>query len=163
MKTTLNPFENAKRTAKGTGGGTITPATSETLGGVKIGEGVNVTEDGTISVPSYVPPAYSTDEVDTLLLWIDGKRIYRKVVDVGTLPNATTKQVAHGISYDTIVNLKGVCSNSDNAFLPIPAVATSSQYSIELSLDVTNVVITTAQDRSAFSGYVIIEYTKPSV
>lgn len=32
------------------GGGELTPATSETLGGVKIGSGVNVTDDGTISV-----------------------------------------------------------------------------------------------------------------
>ena len=77
-KTTLNPFENAKRTAKGTGGGTIPTATSETLGGVKIGEGVNVSEDGTISVPAYTPPSYSTDEVATGSKWIDGKPIYMK-------------------------------------------------------------------------------------
>ena len=32
------------------GGDDLTPATSETLGGVKIGSGVNVDEDGTISV-----------------------------------------------------------------------------------------------------------------
>lgn len=162
-KVSMNKLEMARRAAKGGSGGTIPPATSETLGGVKIGAGVNVSEDGTISVPSYVPPAYSTNEVDTLLLWIDGKKIYRKVVDVGALPNTTTKQVAHGITYDTIVSLSGICSNSDNAFLPMPAVATSSAYAIELSIDSSNVVITTAQDRSAFSGYVIIEYTKAGV
>ena len=109
----------------------------------------------------YTPPAYSTEEHLTGRKWIDGKDIYRKVVDVGALPNDTTKQVAHSITYDAIVSLTGICSNSDNAFLPMPAVATSSAYAIELSIDITNVVITTAQDRSAFSGYVILEYTKP--
>lgn len=34
------------------GGDELTPATSETLGGVKIGSGVNVADDGTISVPA---------------------------------------------------------------------------------------------------------------
>ena len=37
------------------GGDDLTPATSETLGGVKIGSGVNVTDDGTISVPEPTP------------------------------------------------------------------------------------------------------------
>ena len=32
------------------GGGSLSPATADTLGGVKIGSGVNVTSDGTISV-----------------------------------------------------------------------------------------------------------------
>ena len=37
------------------GGDELNPATSETLGGVKIGSGVNVTDDGTISVPEPTP------------------------------------------------------------------------------------------------------------
>ena len=51
------PTENADLTNKqyvdqqiAAGGYTLTPATASTLGGVKIGENVNVTEDGTISV-----------------------------------------------------------------------------------------------------------------
>ncbi len=81
-KVSMNKLEIARRAAKGGSGGTIAPATSETLGGVKIGEGVNVTSDGTISVSSYKPPAYSTDEVDTSILWIDGKKIFRKVISL---------------------------------------------------------------------------------
>ena len=77
-KVSMNKLEMARRAAKGGSGGTLTPATSETLGGVKIGEGVNASEDGTISVSSYTPPAYSTDEVATGETWIDGKPIYMK-------------------------------------------------------------------------------------
>lgn len=77
-KVSMNKLEMARRAAKGGSGGTIPPATSETLGGVKIGEGVNVSEDGTISVPTYAPPAHSTEEVNTGEKWIDGKDIYMK-------------------------------------------------------------------------------------
>lgn len=101
MKTTLNPFENAKRTAQGTGGGTLPTATSEKLGGVKIGEGVNVSEDGTISVPTYTPPAYSTNEVATGKAWIDGKMVYRKVI-------VLESKVWIGTSLTTITNDIGI-------------------------------------------------------
>ena len=40
---------------EGEGGGKLTPATSDTLGGIKIGTGLSVTEDGTTSVN--FPPA----------------------------------------------------------------------------------------------------------
>jgi hypothetical protein len=35
---------------------------------------------------------YSTSEVATGETWIDGKPIYRKIIDCGALPNATTKK-----------------------------------------------------------------------
>lgn len=161
----LHPYIMDARLKKTTGSGGISSipiASAETLGGIKVPADSGITIDG--SGNAYVPKPvnYSTDEEDTLLLWVDGKKIYRKVIDIGALPNSTTKQVAHGITYDTIVSLKGICSDSDNTYLPLPAVATASQYAIELSVDNTNVVITTAQNRSAFSGYVILEYTKPT-
>lgn len=39
----------AETIPQGGWGGTISPATADTLGGVKIGDGINVTQDGTIS------------------------------------------------------------------------------------------------------------------
>lgn len=81
-KVSMNKLEMARRAAKGGSGGTITPATSETLGGVKIGEGVNVAADGTISVPSYASPAYSTEEHKTGRKWIDGKDIYERTIEL---------------------------------------------------------------------------------
>lgn len=46
-------------------GGELHPATAETLGGVKIGRGVDVTEDGTISVTAPAPvDTYTKEEID---------------------------------------------------------------------------------------------------
>ena len=43
-------------------------------------------------------PSYFTDEIDTGMKWIDGKPIYRKVINVGALPNNSEKTIAHNIS-----------------------------------------------------------------
>lgn len=104
MKTTLNPFENAKRIANGAGGGsaTIPPATADTIGGVKIGEGINVTEDGTISTSTYTPPAYSAEEVATGETWVDGKPIYCKGVNKAISQYGT---VIEGVAH--VVDVKG--------------------------------------------------------
>ena len=40
---------------------------------------------------------YSTDEVETGMYWIDGKPIYRKVINCGALPNNAAKDTAHNI------------------------------------------------------------------
>lgn len=46
-------------------GGELKPATAETLGGVKIGRGVDVDEDGTISVTAPAPvDTYTKEEID---------------------------------------------------------------------------------------------------
>lgn len=46
-------------------GGELHPATADTLGGVKIGRGVDVTEDGTISVTAPAPvDTYTKEEID---------------------------------------------------------------------------------------------------
>lgn len=61
------------------GGGHITPATTETLGGVIVGDGLSVTEEGVLSANSQTWN-YSTEEVNTGQKWIDGKDIYAKVI-----------------------------------------------------------------------------------
>ena len=64
---------------KAGGGADIAPATANTLGGVKIGAGVNVSNDGTISVSTFDLPT-GTDEVLTPYHWVDGNTIYAKRV-----------------------------------------------------------------------------------
>lgn len=55
---------------------------------------------------------YSTDEKDTGLKWIDGKKIWRKTVVTGALPNASWKTVAHGVAnVDMILFIDGIANS----------------------------------------------------
>ena len=104
---------------------------------------------------------YSTDEVNTGKKWIDGKPIYRKIVNFGNLPNTTTKNVVHNISnIDFITNYYAIATNS-TAFWKLPFVSTSTISSgLQMTIDKTNIIIVAGVDRSSYSAYVIIEYTK---
>ena len=117
--------------------------------------------DGEVIYPQTISDMdYSTSEQDTGCKWIDGKKIYKKTIDFGALPNATSKNVAHGISsLGIMVDMRGVAFYTNGISLPLPFVAIS-QASISLNTTSTDVVITTANDRSTSSGYVTLWYTK---
>lgn len=103
---------------------------------------------------------YSTSEVKTNKVWIDGKPIYRKVVDLGNMPNATTKRVAHGITnVSTYISLRGIANIDTTMIFPLPFLS-SSNLNITLEIQRTDIVIITDYDRSSASGYAIVEYTK---
>lgn len=103
---------------------------------------------------------YSTTEVNTGNKWIDGKPIYRKVINFGALPDTSTKAVAHNISnLDTIIDYKAL-AKSINAILPIPYMALTASYGIYMYFDATNITVETGYNRSAYSMYVVLEYTK---
>ena len=104
---------------------------------------------------------YSTTEQNTGRLWIDGKTIYRKQVNLGTLTNTTPKSVAHGISnLSTIVSLTGFATNG-TVFLPLP-LARYNNFASQIGLfaNKTDIVVEPGNDRTAYTGYVVIEYTK---
>jgi len=104
---------------------------------------------------------YSTTEQNTGRLWIDGKTIYRKEINLGSLPNAIPGSVAHGIAnLNTVVSLTGFATNG-TVFLPLP-LARYNNFASQIGLyaDKTNIVVEPGNDRTAFTGYVIMEYTK---
>jgi len=100
----------------GGGGYVLPPATSNTLGGVKIGTGVDVASDGAISVN--LQPHFSTT-TETVVAYVNENPVYAKVFegsnDVGEeqyvdllLPsNATNVSIIAALSYK-IVNTSGV-------------------------------------------------------
>ena len=101
---------------------------------------------------------YSTAE-QKIGTWIDGKTIYRKVINLGNLPNNTTKTVKTGINgfADTITSLKGMAIG--NYSFPLPFVA-ENWISMYAGNEATEIIINCVGDRSNFTGYAIIEYTK---
>lgn len=100
--------------------------------------------------------SYSTEEVKTGGTWIDGKPIYRKVVDVGTLPNATSKSVLHNIqNLNKILEAKLVANDSTNSI-----VCNFGGTAMAVYIDAANIITKTDNNFTGYSGYVIIEYTK---
>ena len=100
-------------------------------------------------------PDYSTTEQALGIKWIDGKDIYRKVVDFGALPNLTTKTVSSGLTNVNITRIYGIACASV-AIIPLP-------YSNEVTLYFSNnnVCVATNDDFSNYEqSYVVIEYTK---
>lgn len=95
--------------------------------------------------------------------------VFRKVINFGTLPNAGTTSVAHGISFTanfTLTRLYGAATDPGASlrYIPIPFVNVSGAEpvgNIEINLDVTNVNITTTGNGTNFTNtYVVIEYLK---
>ena len=94
-----------------------------------------------------------------------GKPLYRKLIDVSFLPNATTNFYLHDISnLDMVIDLKGVFKNGNGERLNLPYVypnsATTDWWVTFEPVNDYNIPITTGVDRSDYSGYIIIEYTK---
>lgn len=98
--------------------------------------------------------------------WIDNKPIYRKVIDIGNLPNASQTIVSHNISnIERIVKLYGSATRDrDKDTLSIPYVTFNSNNSGGINLYANNVsvFVSTSSDRSSYTGYVVLEYTKTS-
>lgn len=99
--------------------------------------------------------------------YIDNNRVYVKRIDIGTLPNATSKDVSTGLSTSqvSIERLQGKATrSSDNAFYPLPFAHPTAQNAIScLCRDndgTIDIRIQTGIDRSTASGYIDVYYTK---
>ena len=95
------------------------------------------------------------------------RQVYRMVVDFGALPNTATKTVAHNIPDIAVLNVTGTriygvaTDPVAKTFLPLPYASNTAGASIELSVDATNVIITTGSNRTNYTVcYVVFEYLK---
>lgn len=105
---------------------------------------------------------YSQNEIDTGKIWIDGKKIYRKIINCGVLPNAKEKSIPHNIKdYDIFLTIKGIAIYREaNSYISLPFAAQGNQ-SIKITILGENVVIGTYIVRDYFKeSYAILEYTK---
>lgn len=96
--------------------------------------------------------------------WTDGKLLYAKTVDCGTMPNNEKKYVPHGISnLDKVVYITGAgLISTANAFYVLPTLnLTNLSGCINVEVDDTNIIIYTWMDRTNFGGgHVTLFYTK---
>ena len=103
---------------------------------------------------------YSTGEV-MIGTWIDGKPLYRKVVDTGQI-SSTTKTVAHNvIAMDICTDIRGIAYFNNNTFYILPRVGTASlNHQCTLYCNRTNIYLQAGSDCNFDGSFVIIEYTK---
>lgn len=108
---------------------------------------------------------YSTTETALPFKWVDGKTIYRKVVNFGSLPNNTTKTVSLGISgtIDNVISASAIASTGSGTVATFVYSVSSQPGNIRFTVQKVDktVSIVTQTDRSEFNWcYVFIEYTK---
>lgn len=105
------------------GGGYELPvASASTLGGVKIGEGLSITEGGVLTADGGVVD-YSTTEQATGRKWIDGSTIYECVFVLASPLTVGDDWVATGITIPNvtrIINAFGL-RNNGATFIPLNA------------------------------------------
>lgn len=106
---------------------------------------------------------YSETETRTNKVWIDGKPIYRKVVNCYPMPNNAALNYSVSLPYhDMITFISGVAvwEQSDIA-IPLPYASSGSLDSqVAYYYSGSNIIISTKSDRSSFKCYVTLEYTK---
>lgn len=105
--------------------------------------------------------AWSKTEEKLIGYWLDGKPIYRKVIQI---TNAQTSNADYGIVSNVmgvLVNLYGYMKGNSGALVPIPQTDSASTYSV-LFVQPNG----TLRGRFSYTGvaptevYVIVEYTK---
>ena len=120
--------------------------------------------DGEVIYPQTISDMdYSTSEQDTGCKWIDGKKIYKKTIDFGALPNSSIKNVDHGVAnIARVVKIDGIISFGSNTWSNIPLVyqGVDSIYNAEFQVTTTQVHCATSKDRSNLSAIITFYYTK---
>lgn len=109
---------------------------------------------------------YSSLETSTGQKWTDGKPIYRKVIYVPSLPNATSTDYQHNISNVSKIwcdmgNSYIVWSNGDSSpFNYIGGTSFNAMIEIRAFSTTKFTIDAHSTNRSALSAYVTINYTK---
>ena len=105
---------------------------------------------------------YSQNETDTGKIWIDGKKIYRKVI---LLP-----AIAKGAIYEydltsfmpsVYIQLYGFVQDFQNQYLPLLNSDTDDvTFDIFLRIKNNKLLVVTGKNKQIIDGFVVFEYTK---
>lgn len=115
--------------------------------------GYYLKDDGVFTTVGEVE--YETAEHFTGQKWIDGKNIYRKIIESGTIPTDSSGTVAHLITaIDNVIDIGGYAKrNAPYAVYTIPT------KNIELKVDGANITITNNEPENLYLK-IILYYTK---
>ena len=105
---------------------------------------------------------YSQNEIDTGKIWIDGKKIYRKVILLPAIAKSAVYEYdLTSLMASIYIQICGFTKVGDVYFIPL---LNSDEKAISLNTYVSinnNVLrIINGADREILSGHVVLEYTK---
>lgn len=161
-----NPFPPSSESAGNGGGSYVLPvASSETLGGVKVGSGLSINAGGVLSANSQTVN-FSTNEVNTGVKWIDNKDIFVKVYHADALANNADLTIEENFGVTkTLVKVDGVITTSTESG--------KYQYTVDYYSDSNdcafvcvvqnNLLVRVRDNYSGYSGDFIVYYTKTEV
>ena len=110
------------------------------------------------------PQNYSTDE-KIVGKWIDGNLLYQKTIYIDSLPNNSTKNIAHGIAnISSIIGIDSYVKWASGGWIAdLPWVVSGDDTeTITVSAGLSSIQIVTKKDRTSMSAYVTLRYTKTS-
>ena len=120
--------------------------------------------------------SYSFDEKWTGGTWVDGKKIYKKTYDLGTVPSPSGSSVycriPFTVDFDTVVEIKGMIVPNENTTqaqieyysIPKPPKVGGSDYNVSLKIkpynNVLNLELETKNELNNKKAYATVYYTK---
>ncbi len=108
-----------------------------------------------LNPPMVVGTVYRTTERH------NGKVVYARIISLGHLPNAATKQVRYvptdGSSATNILNLRGYATNESGRPQPLPM--NYNGQVIELHANAESIFVRTIADNSTWTAEVMVKYT----
>lgn len=101
------------------------------------------------------PPMVFGSEYRTTNRWM-GKVVYKKLIDFGTLPNSTTKNLSLNMASYQVIKLEMQATNGNETFCEIGGHA----YSGTIFVYDGKLQVRTTSDLSSFNAYITVWYTK---
>ena len=89
-----------------------------------------------------------------------GKAVYVKLVDLGTLPNATTTQITHSSTGANVISFEAFAVNASGYVFQFPFVGVNGAVQGRVHVTKYNVITTAIGNLSEYTGYAKVFYTK---
>lgn len=112
---------------------------------------------------------YSTTPVKTGEKWIDGKDVYRAVLQLSPISASAIESFPLGFQVDSLCSLKGIMYDPNGTIAVLPLAISGFEVSMSVATNrytggtytPNTLIINTAYVRSGASGCFIIDFTKP--
>lgn len=105
---------------------------------------------------------YSQNEIDTGKIWIDGKKIYRKVILLPAIAKGTEYRIdLSSLTASNYIQLYGFIKTAENYFIPLLN-SDEKTPTLNTFIGITNNVLRflNGAERKILSGFAVLEYTK---